>query len=88
MSCPTAFTATGKGALSNLLGWLNIRFVFVCACKRVSDRTVEAAVASGADSVDEVGARCGAGIRCGGCHPYIQGLLEVRSAAPEAMVAA
>jgi bacterioferritin-associated ferredoxin len=62
--------------------------VFVCACKRVTDRTVEAAVASGADSIDEVGARCGAGIRCGGCHPYIEGLLEVRSAAPEAMVAA
>jgi bacterioferritin-associated ferredoxin len=62
--------------------------MFVCACKRVSDRTVEAAIASGADTVDEVGARCGAGIRCGGCHPYIQVALEVRAAAPEVMVAA
>jgi bacterioferritin-associated ferredoxin len=62
--------------------------VFICACKRISDRTVEAAVASGADTVEEVGARCGAGIRCGGCHPYIQGVLEVRAAASEAMVAA
>ncbi len=62
--------------------------MYVCACKRISDRTVEAAVASGADTVEEVGARCGAGIRCGGCHPYIQEVLEVRSAAPEAMVAA
>jgi bacterioferritin-associated ferredoxin len=62
--------------------------MFVCACKRVSDRTVEATVASGADTVEEVGLRCGAGIRCGGCHPFIEGLLEVRAAAPEAMVAA
>jgi len=62
--------------------------MFVCACKRVSDRTIEAAVASGADTVDEVGDRCGAGIRCGGCHPFIEGLLAVRAASPEAMVAA
>ena len=62
--------------------------MYVCACKRVSDRTVEAAVASGAGTVDEVGLRCGAGIRCGGCHPYIEGVLEVRAAAPAAMVAA
>ena len=74
--------------MSNCLGSLNIILVYVCACKRISDRTVEAAIASGADTVDEVGARCGAGIRCGGCHPYIQEVLEVRSAAPEAMVAA
>lgn len=62
--------------------------MFVCACKRVSDRTVEAAIASGADTVEEVGARCGAGIRCGGCHPFIKVALEVRAAAPEVMVAA
>ena len=62
--------------------------MFVCACKRVSDRTVAAAVASGADTVEEVGLRCGAGIRCGGCHPFIEGVLVVRAAAPEAMVAA
>ncbi len=62
--------------------------MFVCACKRVCDRTVEAAIASGADTIEEVGLHCGAGIRCGGCHPYIEVALAVRSAAPEVMVAA
>ena len=62
--------------------------MYVCACKRVSDRTVEAAVVSGADTIEEVGRRCGAGIRCGGCHPFIEDLLVVRAAAPESMVAA
>ena len=51
-------------------------------------KAAELAIASGADTIDEVGARCGAGIRCGGCHPYIKVALEVRAAAPEVMVAA
>ncbi|HMK12144.1 MAG TPA: (2Fe-2S)-binding protein, partial [Acidimicrobiales bacterium] len=70
------------------LGSPNMTGVFVCACKRVTDRTIEAAVASGADTLEEVGNRCGAGMRCGGCHPFIEGLLEVRAAEPEAMAAA
>lgn len=50
--------------------------MIVCSCRAVSDRTVEAAVASGASSVSEVAARCGAGSRCGGCWPELDRLLE------------
>jgi bacterioferritin-associated ferredoxin len=49
--------------------------VIVCSCRAVSDRTVAAAIASGASSVDEVAARCGAGSRCGGCWPEVERLL-------------
>jgi len=49
--------------------------VIVCSCRRISDRTVDAA-AAGASSIDEVIARCGAGSRCGGCHPELERILE------------
>jgi bacterioferritin-associated ferredoxin len=41
----------------------------------VKERTVRAAIASGADSIEEVGRRCGAGTVCGGCHELIDELL-------------
>jgi len=53
--------------------------VIICSCRAVSDRTVRAAVASGAESIDEVAARCGAGGRCGGCWPALAELLHERS---------
>jgi bacterioferritin-associated ferredoxin len=53
--------------------------VIVCSCRRVSDRTVDAA-AAGASSIDEVIARCGAGDRCGGCHPELERRLEAHVA--------
>lgn len=49
--------------------------VFVCSCRAVTDRTVDAAIASGATSVEEVAHRCGAGSRCGGCWPELERLL-------------
>lgn len=48
----------------------------ICHCKAVSDRTVGAAIAGGARSVDDVSARCRAGGGCGGCHRAIQALIE------------
>ena len=49
--------------------------MFICSCKAVKERTVRAAIASGASSIDEVGRRCGAGTVCGGCHELIEELL-------------
>jgi bacterioferritin-associated ferredoxin len=48
----------------------------VCHCKAVSDRTVDAAIASGARTVDEITARCHAGGGCGGCHRTLSALLD------------
>jgi bacterioferritin-associated ferredoxin len=64
--------------------------VFVCSCRAVTDRTIDAVVASGASCVDEVAARCGAGSRCGGCWPELQRLLdghEARQATTQSAVA-
>lgn len=49
--------------------------MFVCSCRAVKERTVRAAIASGADTIDDVGLRCGAGTVCGGCHELIDELL-------------
>ncbi|HEX2040598.1 MAG TPA: (2Fe-2S)-binding protein [Acidimicrobiales bacterium] len=49
--------------------------MYVCACKAVTDRTVRAALAAGAHSVEDVTRRCGAGSECGGCLPLLQELL-------------
>jgi len=57
--------------------------VIVCSCQVVSDRTVEAAVASGATTIEEVAARCGAGARCGGCWPALRELLDAHADAQQ-----
>ena len=54
--------------------------MFVCSCKAVTDRTVRAAIASGASTIDEVADRCAAGSRCGGCWPELQRLLDEHDA--------
>ena len=38
----------------------------VCLCHGVSDRIVQHAIDEGADSIDEIGARCAAGSSCAG----------------------
>jgi len=48
----------------------------VCHCEAVSDRTVDAAIASGARTVDDITARCHAGGGCGGCHRMLQALID------------
>ena len=54
----------------------------VCLCHGVSDRIVQHAIDEGADSIDEIGARCAAGSSCAGCHDTLDELicagLEVR----------
>ena len=50
--------------------------MYVCLCRRVTDRKVNAAIEAGASDSDEVTRRCGAGSRCGGCVPLIEELFE------------
>jgi bacterioferritin-associated ferredoxin len=44
----------------------------LCVCKAVSDREVDAAIAAGAASLDDVASRCGAGTDCGCCKDAIE----------------
>lgn len=50
--------------------------MLVCHCKRVSDRTIRAAVESGATCRKSVGHACGAGTGCGGCVPEVERIIE------------
>ena len=50
--------------------------MLLCSCRGVSDRTIKATVAAGAESPDEVARLCGAGSVCGGCVPAIEELLR------------
>lgn len=57
--------------------------MYVCACRALTDRTVEAAIASGASTIEEISQRCGAGARCGGCWPTLRELLDEHRRSPE-----
>lgn len=48
----------------------------VCSCFQVRERTIEAAVAAGADTVEKVGRSCRAGTNCGSCIPEVRALIE------------
>ena len=56
----------------------------VCHCLAVNDRRIVEEITSGALDIEDVAARCGAGARCGGCHPTIEALLVTVRAAAEA----
>jgi len=47
----------------------------VCACLKVGARRIEAAVVSGAASIEAVGSATGAGTNCGSCRPEIARLI-------------
>lgn len=49
--------------------------MIVCSCRAVTDRTVDASIASGAATVDGIAERCGAGGACGGCRPELERML-------------
>jgi bacterioferritin-associated ferredoxin len=53
--------------------------MYVCSCRAVTDRTIDAVIASGATTIDEVSDRCGAGGKCGGCSPELERLLTEHS---------
>ncbi|MET0850745.1 MAG: (2Fe-2S)-binding protein [Candidatus Rokuibacteriota bacterium] len=50
--------------------------MIICLCHGVCDRTIDRLVASGARSVDELAARCGAGSDCWACGPLLESLVE------------
>jgi bacterioferritin-associated ferredoxin len=50
--------------------------MYICHCRAVSDREITAKIQQGAESVDDLGRRCGAGAGCGGCRPVLAELLE------------
>ncbi|HET8938427.1 MAG TPA: (2Fe-2S)-binding protein [Polyangiales bacterium] len=50
--------------------------MIVCHCHRVCDRTIRAAVRSGACTEEAVGEVCGAGSMCGGCVPAVAEIIE------------
>ena len=45
----------------------------------MTDREIEAEVASGARTIDDLAVRCGAGSECGGCWPALEELLHHHS---------
>lgn len=46
--------------------------MIVCLCHAVRDRDLDAAIAEGASTVEEVGRACGAGTGCGACIPDVE----------------
>jgi bacterioferritin-associated ferredoxin len=53
--------------------------MYVCICRAVCDREVEAAIDGGATTVEAVTKACGAGGDCGACHEEIGNRIEARS---------
>lgn len=51
--------------------------MIVCQCHGVTDKVIVDEIVAGADTVDQVGARCDAGTGCGGCIPRIEALLAL-----------
>jgi len=49
--------------------------VIVCHCNAVRAEEIRSEVRLGAETVELVSARCGAGARCGGCRPAIEALI-------------
>ena len=52
--------------------------MIVCHCFGVSDRRIHAEAGLGANDLDDITARCGAGGDCGGCADLIEDILEIR----------
>jgi bacterioferritin-associated ferredoxin len=48
----------------------------VCLCRGLSDGAIEAAIAAGASSVDELVKVCGAGADCSACCPMLAELIQ------------
>jgi bacterioferritin-associated ferredoxin len=57
--------------------------VYICLCRVVTRSTIEAVIANGARTVEEVGERCAAGTDCGKCQRNILRLLMLVQPKPE-----
>ncbi|HSP03691.1 MAG TPA: (2Fe-2S)-binding protein [Acidimicrobiales bacterium] len=49
--------------------------MIVCHCHAVRAEEIRTEVRLGAETVEVVGARCGAGTRCGGCIPALEAVI-------------
>ncbi|MCO4745792.1 MAG: (2Fe-2S)-binding protein [Proteobacteria bacterium] len=52
--------------------------MIVCLCEAVSHRTIDDVVCDGAESVREIGRRCGAGTGCGMCKVDLKARLRAQ----------
>jgi bacterioferritin-associated ferredoxin len=50
--------------------------MFVCHCRAVTDHELRDAIAAGARTMEDLGTKFGAGVRCGGCWPALYELLD------------
>ena len=64
--------------------------MYVCLCRRVTERGVRAAIGAGARDCDAVARSCRAGSGCGGCRAVVEAMLAAagvhdggRESAPE-----
>lgn len=51
--------------------------MIICQCHAVTHDTIVDVILDGAETVEEVGARCRAGTSCGGCVGRIESLLTL-----------
>ncbi len=54
--------------------------MIVCVCKGLSDQHLDALIAAGARTAQEVEQACGAGSDCGACRAEVERLVECRLA--------
>jgi bacterioferritin-associated ferredoxin len=50
--------------------------MYVCLCRRVTDRCVHAAIAGGARDMETLTSTCQAGTGCGGCRSLVAAMLS------------
>ena len=50
--------------------------MYICLCNGVSHVKIEAAIAAGARTIEEIGAATEAGSACGGCHEMLERMLH------------
>jgi bacterioferritin-associated ferredoxin len=55
--------------------------MIVCHCEVVRARTIERVIRRGASTIEQIGAECGAGTNCAGCHTALCDMLEDAEAA-------
>ena len=53
--------------------------MWICHCKAVTDKDIEAAIDDGAKSTVDVALECQAGTGCGGCIPEVRRILRDRT---------
>lgn len=50
--------------------------MIVCHCRALNDQAIRSVIDQGVLDLDRLAETCGAGARCGGCHPMLVELLQ------------